>query len=150
MATTQLRCFLEENFLTTNWLRDPYLSMWISWGWGTSIDCGHLSQVSNFARDLVHCEHSGNYSIYGVNIALRRSIQPYMYSIYFPSGLIVILSWVRHSNHLLDFHIKAYFYGFILHTFKYDSNEDDTSSGSIFSSHQYVLFSEVIPWACDF
>ena len=103
MATTQLRCFLEENFLTTNWLRDPYLSMWISWGWGTSIGCGHLSQVSNFARDLVYCDHSGNYSIYGVNIALGRSIQPFMYSIYFPSGLIVILSWVRHSNHLWRF-----------------------------------------------
>ena len=38
---------------------------------------------------------SENYSMYGVEILLTRSISPFLLSVYLPSGLLVIISWVR-------------------------------------------------------
>ena len=36
-----------------------------------------------------------NYSMYGLEILLTRSLTPFIISVYIPSILIVIISWVR-------------------------------------------------------
>ena len=35
-----------------------------------------------------------NYSMYGVEILLTRSLYPFIISVYIPSTLLVMLSWV--------------------------------------------------------
>ena len=35
-----------------------------------------------------------NYSIYGVEIVLTRVLSPYILSVYLPSAMFVVMSWV--------------------------------------------------------
>ena len=37
---------------------------------------------------------SGNYSVYGFEIKLTRSIGPFILSVYLPSAMFVTMSWV--------------------------------------------------------
>ena len=36
----------------------------------------------------------GNYSVYGMQIVLKRSLGPFILSVYLPSGMFVVMSWV--------------------------------------------------------
>ena len=37
---------------------------------------------------------SGNYSVYGFEIKLTRSLGPFILSVYLPSAMFVMMSWV--------------------------------------------------------
>ena len=37
---------------------------------------------------------AGNYSVYGMQIVLSRSLGPFILSVYLPSGMFVVMSWV--------------------------------------------------------
>ena len=39
-----------------------------------------------------------NYSTYGVEILLTRSFTPFLVTVYVPSGLLVLISWVPYDS----------------------------------------------------
>ena len=65
-----------------------------TWSWATESTLEH--QVGPTPPPPPVMPHfAENYSIYGVEIVLTRVLSPYILSVYLPSAMFVVMSWVR-------------------------------------------------------
>ena len=53
----------------------------------------HLGELHNGEIELKYI-YPGNYSAYGFEILLSRSLGPFILSVYLPSAMFVMMSWV--------------------------------------------------------
>jgi hypothetical protein len=44
----------------------------------------------------------GNYSVYGLEIVISRHLIPFILSVYLPTAMFVVMSWVRYFSNTVN------------------------------------------------